>query len=179
MKNFVFSLILVAMCSMHLHAQISVTTQQFLDSNNRGGFGFIQKSTMNNIQKGWKIMSEVEDNVLLMISLQNDTFYLGDVKGKDEHNKIRDGQGITVMVDSTKYDVYMGSYKRDARHGEGFLKKSDGDVVYAKWRWDNMIKKTMRPATEEEKEKLEEQTKRVYSIAEMATRLERMYPQNK
>lgn len=179
MKNFVFSLILVAMCSMHLHAQISVTTQQFLDSNNRGGFGFIQKSTMNNIQKGWKIMSEVEDNVLLMISLQNDTFYLGDVKGKDEHNKIRDGQGITVMVDSTKYDVYMGSYKRDARHGEGFLKKSNGDVVYAKWRWDNMIKKTMRPATEEEKEKLEEQTKRVYSIAEMATRLERMYPQNK
>lgn len=124
-------------------------------------------------------MSEVEDNVLLMISLQNDTFYLGDVKGKDEHNKIRDGQGITVMVDSTKYDVYMGSYKRDARHGEGFLKKSNGDVVYAKWRWDNMIKKTMRPATEEEKEKLEEQTKRVYSIAEMATRLERMYPQNK
>lgn len=179
MKNFVFSLILVAMCSMHLHAQISVTTQQFLDSNNRGGFGFIQKSTMNNIQKGWKIMSEVEDNVLLMISLQNDTFYLGDVKGKDEHNKIRDGQGITVMVDSTKYDVYMGSYKRDARHGEGFLKKSNGDVVYAKWRWDNMIKKTIRPATEEEKEKLEEQTKRVYSIAEMATRLERMYPQNK
>lgn len=179
MKNFVFSLILVAMCSMHLHAQISVTTQQFLDSNNRGGFGFIQKSTMNNIQKGWKIMSEVEDNVLLMISLQNDTFYLGDVKGKDEHNKIRDGQGITVMVDSTKYDVYMGSYKRDARHGEGFLKKSNGDVVYAKWRWDNMIKKTMRPATEEEKEKLEEQTKRVYSIAEMTTRLERMYPQNK
>lgn len=179
MKNFVFSLILVAMCSMHLHAQISVTTQQFLDSNNRGGFGFIQKSTMNHIQKGWKIMSEVEDNVLLMISLQNDTFYLGDVKGKDEHNKIRDGQGITVMVDSTKYDVYMGSYKRDARHGEGFLKKSNGDVVYAKWRWDNMIKKTMRPATEEEKEKLEEQTKRVYSIAEMATRLERMYPQNK
>lgn len=179
MKNFVFSLILVAMCSMHLHAQISVTTQQFLDKNNRGGFGFIQESTMNNIQKGWKIMSEVEDNVLLMISLQNDTFYLGDVKGKDEHNKIRDGQGITVMVDSTKYDVYMGSYKRDARHGEGFLKKSNGDVVYAKWRWDNMIKKTMRPATEEEKEKLEEQTKRVYSIAEMATRLERMYPQNK
>lgn len=179
MKNFVFSLILVAMCSMHLHAQISVTTQQFLDSNNRGGFGFIQKSTMNNIQKGWKIMSEVEDNVLLMISLQNDTFYLGNVKGKDEHNKIRDGQGITVMVDSTKYDVYMGSYKRDARHGEGFLKKSNGDVVYAKWRWDNMIKKTMRPATEDEKEKLEEQTKRVYSIAEMATRLERMYPQNK
>lgn len=179
MKKLISLVAFIVINSLSIHAQsseISVQTQQFLDKNSLMQHnGFIVESRLKNIEKGWKNLSEVEDNALLLISLQGDSYYMGNVSGKDK-NLLRNGRGITVAVDSTKRGAHMGLYKRDARHGEGIMMKSDGTVVCAKWRWDNIIKKTERPATKEEIEKFEEEVERVYGIAEMATRLERMYP---
>ena len=84
--------------------------------------------------------------------------YLGEVsKSKGNQDTFPNGKGIvryaTILPesDSISCEYCFCSWTRGSRHGSGLLKRPDGSIVKAIWKWDRLKSVAPDPPTDEEK----------------------------
>lgn len=97
--------------------------------------------------------------------------YLGEVsKSKDDRGTFPHGKGIvryaTILPesDSIACEYCLCPWKRGSRHGSGLLKRPDGSVVKAVWKWDRLKSVAPDPPTDEEKALMEERIEELTAL---------------
>lgn len=97
--------------------------------------------------------------------------YLGEVsKSKGNQDTFPNGKGIvryaTILPesDSISCEYCFCSWKRGSRHGSGLLKRPDGSVVKAVWKWDRLKSVAPDPPTDEEKALMEERIEELTAL---------------
>lgn len=89
--------------------------------------------------------------------------YLGQyVQERNKPTFIRNGFGIDRIMDDSsiddviKYEYYIGFYKKNRRHGDGYLVRTSGKMVAGKWRRGRLKTIGRKELTPQEREKVED-----------------------
>lgn len=97
--------------------------------------------------------------------------YLGEyVQERNKPTFIRNGFGIDRIMDDSsiddivKYEYYIGFFKKNKRHGDGFLVRENGTVVKASWKKGRMILRTKVVAVPEEEEKIRDYVRQLNNL---------------
>lgn len=106
-------------------------------------------------------LGEVSDSIGIFSHTRG--IYMGEYR--QEKNKptfVRNGFGIDRIMDDSsiddvvRYEFYIGYYKNNRRHGEGYLVRTSGKMVAGKWKRGRLKAVGRRDLSNEEKEKVED-----------------------
>lgn len=128
--------------------------------NFRSGFRPVQFKpfVVNNQPRLIPIFLE-EENTVLLLSSKEDYAYLGDFTFKKGSNKfLRSGRGI----DYDGNEMFLGGWKRDLRHGKGYLMGREGGLYVAEWKYGEMVEDSKHLADAQEIEAFEKERDRLY-----------------
>ena len=106
-------------------------------------------------------LGEVSDTTAIFSHTRG--IYMGGyVQEKNKPTFLRNGFGIDRIMDDSsiddviKYEYYIGFYKKNRRHGDGYLVRTSGKMVAGKWRRGRLKAMGRRDLTPQEQEKVED-----------------------
>lgn len=106
-------------------------------------------------------LGEVSDSTAIFSHTRG--IYMGEYM--QERNKptfMRNGFGIDRIMDDSsiddviKYEYYIGFYKKNRRHGDGYLVRTSGKMVAGQWRRGRLKTIGRRELTPQEREMVED-----------------------
>ena len=104
-------------------------------------------------------LGEIDDSTAIFSHTRG--IYLGSyIQEKNKPTFIRSGFGIDkIQVDSSiddvvRYEYYIGFYKKNRRHGEGYIVRPSGKIFAAKWKRGRLIQSSRRELYPYEVEKV-------------------------
>ncbi|MBQ0123399.1 MAG: hypothetical protein KBS58_00950 [Bacteroidales bacterium] len=115
------------------------------------------------INRKWTIVSKIGETTVLMAIPDLHCWYLGEISIASRKN-IRSGKGLYMGEDETCYC----NWKRDSKHGDGFLLQEDGEIVACTWKWNVLDKKSIRAATDDERAFFESEIKRTKKLVSIS-----------
>ena len=83
---------------------------------------------------------------------------------------LRNGFGIDRIMDDTsiddvvKYEYYIGFYRKNKRHGEGFVVKPNGKMVKGVWKRGRLLVRTKCAPLAEERERIEDMMRELKNL---------------
>jgi hypothetical protein len=92
------------------------------------------------------------------------------VQEKNKPTFLRSGFGIDRIMDDSsiddivKYEYYIGFYKKNRRHGEGYLMKTNGKMVTGIWKRGRQKPFARRELTAEEQEKVQDYIRQLNNL---------------
>lgn len=102
------------------------------------------------------MLGEADDSTCVFAHSQG--LYLGGfVQEKGKPTFLRDGIGIDRAIVYGKddaYKYYIGHYRKNKKHGNGFYVNAKGEMYAGIWKKGRLLRKTKRELTEEEKDKI-------------------------
>lgn len=107
------------------------------------------------------LLGEITDSTSIFTHTKG--IYLGEyLQDKNKPTFKRNGFGIERIIDDSsisdviKYEYYIGFYKKNRRHGEGYLVKTSGKTVKGIWKRGRLIPFKRSDLTAEEEEKIQD-----------------------
>ena len=104
-------------------------------------------------------LGEVTDTTAIFSHTRG--IYMGGyIQEKNKPTFFRNGFGIDRIMDDSsiddviKYEYYIGFYKKNRRHGEGYLVRTSGKTVAGKWRRGRLKTIGRRDLTPQEQKKV-------------------------
>ena len=159
MRTCLFTLGLLVCTLLLCNAQPSELEKQLRQKQLENQLLSVGRKSETKINKEWSIVSRIGENTVLMAVWDLHCWYLGETSVASRKN-IRNGKGLYMGEDETCYC----NWKRDSKHGEGFLLKDDGEIVACRWKWNVLDKKSVRPATEDERTFFESEIRRMKKL---------------
>ena len=83
---------------------------------------------------------------------------------------LRNGFGIDRIMDDTsiddvvKYEYYIGFYRKNKRHGEGFVVKPNGKMVKGLWKRGRLLVREKCDPSAEERERIEDMMRELKNL---------------
>lgn len=100
----------------------------------------------------WKDVLPLNDTTYLLYSEDRLNAYFGRVDNPERH--FRNGFGVLRHTGTYDVEYYVGTWKRDMKHGQG-ISRIEGDSVFvATWKFGILQKDSVRKPTEAELEEL-------------------------
>ena len=142
----------------------------------------LSNRTNNNLEKPHKFGAPraLYYNKLYLLGELSDTtaifshsrgIYMGQyVHEKNKPTFLRSGFGIDKIMDDSsiddivKYEYYIGFYKKNRRHGEGYLMKTNGKMVTGIWKRGRLKPFARRELTAEEQEKVQDYIRQLNNL---------------
>ena len=107
------------------------------------------------------LLDQITDSVSIFTHTRG--MYMGEyIQDKNRPTFKRNGFGIERIIDDSsisdviKYEYYIGFYKKNRRHGEGYLVKTSGKTVKGIWKRGRLIPFKRSDLTAEEEEKIQD-----------------------
>ena len=107
------------------------------------------------------LLDQITDSVSIFTHSRG--MYMGEyIQDKNKPTFKRSGFGIERLIDDSsiddviKYEYYIGFYKKNRRHGEGYLVKTSGKIVKGIWKRGRLKPFKRRDLTAEEEEKIQD-----------------------
>lgn len=141
----VFGLLFCAVLTSY--AQLTELEKQRMQKQMEFQLAKMGRKDEKKINRNWTVVSKIGETTVLMAIPDLRCWYLGETSVASRKT-IRSGKGLYLGDD----EVCYCNWKRDSKHGDGFLLKEDGEVVAGAWKWNVLDKKSVRPATDQEKE---------------------------
>ena len=142
----------------------------------------LSNRTNNNLEKPHKFGAPraLYYNKLYLLGELSDTtaifshsrgIYMGQyIQEKNKPTFLRSGFGIDKIMDDSsiddivKYEYYIGFYKKNRRHGEGYLMKTNGKMVTGIWKRGRLKPFARRELTAEEQEKVQDYIRQLNNL---------------
>ena len=142
----------------------------------------LSNRTNNNLEKPHKFGAPrtLYYNKLYLLGELSDTtaifshsrgIYMGQyIQEKNKPTFLRSGFGIDRIMDDSsiddiiKYEYYIGFYKKNRRHGEGYLMKTNGKMVTGIWKRGRLKPFARRELTDEEQEKVQDYIRQLNNL---------------
>ena len=142
----------------------------------------LSNRTNNNLEKPHKFGAPraLYYNKLYLLGELSDTtaifshsrgIYMGQyVQDKNKPTFLRSGFGIDKIMDDSsidniiKYEYYIGFYKKNRRHGKGYLMKTNGKMVTGIWKGGRLKPFARRELTAEEQEKVQDYIRQLNNL---------------
>ncbi len=106
-------------------------------------------------------LDDIDDS--LAIFSHSRGIYLGShLQEKNKPTFVRHGFGIDKIKDDTsiddivRYEYFVGFYKKNRRHGEGYIVRPSGKMFAAKWKRGRLIQRSRRDLEANEAEKVKD-----------------------
>lgn len=122
----------------------------------------MNKDDKNDAPDEWVLAFRVDESSLLIVKTVSRVCYVGEVSER-RGKFLRQGKGI--CKEDGQYCLCQ--WKRDFRHGKGIMRQEDGAVVACEWRWDAIVKDSIRPASEEETAQFNEAVERLEKLMKL------------
>ena len=107
------------------------------------------------------LLDQITDSVSIFTHTRG--MYMGEyIQDKNKPTFKRNGFGIERIIDDSsisdviKYEYYIGFYKKNRRHGEGYLVKTSGKTIKGIWKRGRLKPFKRSDLTAEEEEKIQD-----------------------
>ena len=115
------------------------------------------------------LLGEITDSTSIFTHTKG--IYLGEyIQDKNRPTFKRNGFGIERIIDDSsisdviKYEYYIGFYKKNRRHGEGYLVKTSGKIVTGIWKRGRLKLFGRRDLTDDEQEKIQDYIRQLNNL---------------
>ena len=114
-------------------------------------------------------LGEINDTIAIFSHTRG--IYMGGYK--QQKNKpvfFRNGFGIDRIIDDTsiedvvRYEYYIGLYRNNKRHGEGFVVKPNGKMVKGVWKRGRLLVREKCDPSAEERERIEDMMRELKNL---------------
>ena len=114
-------------------------------------------------------LGEINDTIAIFSHTRG--IYMGGyMQQKNKPVFLRNGFGIDRIMDDTsihdvvKYEYYIGFYRKNKRHGEGFVVKPNGKMVKGVWKRGRFLVREKCDPSAEERERIEDMMRELKNL---------------